>query len=58
MVAGMPEEVQDSLGKQVPFPPRLGRAEEYADTAAFIYGNAFVNGETIRVDGAIRMQPK
>jgi NAD(P)-dependent dehydrogenase (short-subunit alcohol dehydrogenase family) len=58
MVAGMPEEVQDSLGKQVPFPPRLGRPEEYADVAAFIYGNAFVNGETIRVDGAIRMQPK
>ena len=58
MVAGMPEEVQDSLGAQVPFPPRLGRPEEYADTAAFIYGNAFVNGETIRVDGAIRMQPK
>ena len=58
MVAGMPEEVQDSLGKQVPFPPRLGRPEEYADTVAFIYGNSFVNGETIRVDGAIRMQPK
>ena len=58
MVAGMPEEVQDSLGQQVPFPPRLGRPEEYADTAAFIYGNPFVNGETIRVDGAIRMQPK
>ena len=58
MVAGMSEEVQESLGKQVPFPPRLGRPEEYADTAAFIYGNAMVNGETIRVDGAIRMQPK
>jgi len=58
MVAGMPEEVQDSLGKQVPFPPRLGRPEEYADTAAYIYGNPMVNGETIRVDGAIRMQPK
>ena len=58
MVAGMPEEVQDSLGKQVPFPPRLGRPEEYAETAAFIYGNPMVNGETIRVDGAIRMQPK
>ncbi len=58
MMAGMPEEVQDSLGKQVPFPPRLGNPEEYADTAAFIYGNAMVNGETIRVDGAIRMQPK
>ena len=58
MVAGMPEEVQESLGKQVPFPPRLGRPEEYADTAAFIYSTAMVNGETIRVDGAIRMQPK
>ncbi len=58
MMAGMPEEVQDSLGKQIPFPPRLGRPEEYADTAAFIYGNPVVNGETIRIDGAIRMQPK
>ncbi len=58
MMAGMPEEVQASLGKQVPFPPRLGRPEEYADTVAFIYGNAMLNGETIRVDGAIRMQPK
>ncbi len=58
MVAGMTEEVQASLGAQVPFPPRLGRPEEYADTAAFIYGNPMVNGETIRVDGAIRMQPK
>lgn len=58
MMAGMPEEVQESLGKQVPFPPRLGRPDEYADTVAFIYGNTMVNGETIRVDGAIRMQPK
>lgn len=58
MLAGMPEEVQASLGKQIPFPPRLGRPEEYADTAAFIYGNPVVNGETIRIDGAIRMQPK
>ncbi len=58
MLAGMPEEVQESLGKQIPFPPRLGRPEEYADTAAFIYGNPVVNGETIRIDGAIRMQPK
>jgi NAD(P)-dependent dehydrogenase (short-subunit alcohol dehydrogenase family) len=58
MIAGMPEEVQESLGKQVPFPPRLGAPGEYADTAAFIYGNPMVNGETIRVDGAIRMQPK
>lgn len=58
MLAGMPEEVRDSLGQQIPFPPRLGRPEEYADTAAFIYGNPVVNGETIRIDGAIRMQPK
>ena len=58
MVAGMPAEVQESLGKQVPFPPRLGRPQEYADTAAYIYSTAMVNGETIRVDGAIRMQPK
>ena len=58
MMAGMSEEVRDSLGKQIPFPPRLGRPEEYADTVAFIYGNPVVNGETIRIDGAIRMQPK
>lgn len=58
MMAGMPDEVQESLGKQVPFPPRLGEPEYYADTVAYIYGNSYVNGETIRVDGAIRMQPK
>lgn len=58
MMAGMPEEVQASLAKQVPYPPRLGRPGEYAQTAAFIYENAYLNGETIRVDGAIRMQPK
>ena len=58
MVAGMPEEVQESLGRQVPFPPRLGKPDEYADTVAYIYETTMVNGETIRVDGAIRMQPK
>ena len=58
MVAGMSDEIQESLGKQVPFPPRLGRPEEYADAVAFVYGNTMVNGETIRLDGAIRMQPK
>lgn len=58
MVAGMPQEVQDSLGQQVPFPPRLGRPDEYANAVEFIYGTAMVNGETIRIDGAIRMQPK
>ena len=58
MVAGMTEELQASLGAQVPFPPRLGRPEEYADIVAAIYGNTMLNGETIRLDGAIRMQPK
>jgi NAD(P)-dependent dehydrogenase (short-subunit alcohol dehydrogenase family) len=58
MMAGLPQDVQDSLGRQVPFPPRLGRPEEYADLVASIYGNAMINGETIRLDGAIRMQPK
>jgi len=58
MVAGMTQELQDSLGAQVPFPSRLGRPEEYAELVASIYGNAMINGETIRLDGAIRMQPK
>jgi len=58
MVAGMTPELQASLGAQVPFPPRLGRPDEYADLVASIYGNAMINGETIRLDGAIRMQPK
>jgi NAD(P)-dependent dehydrogenase (short-subunit alcohol dehydrogenase family) len=58
MMAGLPEEVQKSLGAQVPFPPRLGRPSEYADLVAAIYGNPMINGETIRLDGAIRMQPK
>lgn len=58
MVAGMTPELQDSLGAQVPFPSRLGRPHEYADLVACIYGNAMINGETIRIDGAIRMQPK
>jgi len=58
MVAGMTPELQESLGAQVPFPSRLGRPDEYADLVASIYGNAMINGETIRLDGAIRMQPK
>ena len=58
MMAGMPDEVQASLGQQVPFPPRLGEPAQYADAVAFVYGNSYVNGETIRVDGAIRMQPR
>jgi NAD(P)-dependent dehydrogenase (short-subunit alcohol dehydrogenase family) len=58
MLAGMPQELQDSLGKQVPFPSRLGRPEEFASMVATIIENAYLNGETIRLDGAIRMQPK
>jgi NAD(P)-dependent dehydrogenase (short-subunit alcohol dehydrogenase family) len=58
MMAGLPEEIQKSLAAQVPFPPRLGRPEEFADLVASIYGNAMINGETIRLDGAIRMQPR
>jgi NAD(P)-dependent dehydrogenase (short-subunit alcohol dehydrogenase family) len=58
MVAGMTPELQDSLGAQVPFPSRLGRPDEYAHLVGCIYENAMINGETIRLDGAIRMQPK
>jgi NAD(P)-dependent dehydrogenase (short-subunit alcohol dehydrogenase family) len=58
MLAGMPQEVQDSLGKQVPFPPRLGRPEEFAALVQTIFEVVYLNGETIRLDGAIRMQPK
>jgi len=58
MMAGLPEEVQQSLGAQVPFPPRLGRPDEYANLVVSIYGNTMINGEVIRLDGAIRMQPK
>jgi len=58
MLAGMPQEIQDSLGKQVPFPPRLGRPEEFAALVQTIFEVPYLNGETIRLDGAIRMQPK
>ena len=58
MLHGMPESVQQSLGAQVPFPPRLGRPEEYASLVAHIVDNGMLNGEVIRLDGAIRMQPK
>jgi len=58
MVAGMTPELQASLGAQVPFPSRLGRPQEYADLVACLYENAMINGETVRIDGAIRMQPK
>ncbi|MDI3210522.1 3-hydroxyacyl-CoA dehydrogenase [Arthrobacter sp. AL12] len=58
MMAGLPQEAQDSLGQQVPHPSRLGRPAEYAHLAAHIVENAMLNGETIRLDGAIRMGPK
>jgi NAD(P)-dependent dehydrogenase (short-subunit alcohol dehydrogenase family) len=58
MLLGMPKDVQDALGKQVPFPSRLGRPAEYAALAKHIIENEMLNGETIRLDGAIRMAPK
>ncbi len=58
MLAGLPQDVQDSLGKQVPFPPRLGKPEEYAQLVQSIVEIPTLNGETIRLDGAIRMAPK
>ena len=58
MLMGMPEEVRTALGAMVPFPPRLGKPSEYAQLAKSIIENTMLNGETIRLDGAIRMQPK
>ena len=58
MVDTMPEHVQESLGASIPFPSRLGKAEEFADLAAHIMENSYLNGETIRLDGAVRLQPK
>lgn len=58
MMAGLPPEAQESLGHQVPHPSRLGRPDEYANLVAHIVDNAMLNGETIRLDGAIRMGPK
>lgn len=58
MIFGMPQEVQDSLGASIPFPSRLGRPEDYAKLVHSIITNEMLNGETIRLDGAIRMAPK
>ena len=58
MLAGLPEAARASLGQQVPFPPRLGRPDEYAALAQQIIENTMLNGETIRLDGAIRMTPR
>ena len=58
MLAGLPAEARESLGRQVPFPPRLGRPEEYAALVRHIVKNEMLNGEVIRLDGAIRMTPR
>lgn len=58
MLAGLPQEAQESLGQQVPFPSRLGKPEEYARLVESIIANPMLNGETIRLDGAIRMAPR
>jgi NAD(P)-dependent dehydrogenase (short-subunit alcohol dehydrogenase family) len=58
MVDGMPPQVQESLSASIPFPSRLGKPEEFAATVAFILGNRYLNGSVIRLDGAVRLQPK
>ena len=58
MLMGMPQEVQDSLGKTVPFPSRMGKPAEFAALVRHIIENAYLNGEVIRLDGAIRMSAK
>lgn len=58
MVDGMPENVQQSLAASIPFPSRLGKPDEFADLVAYILGNVYLNGETIRLDGATRLAPK
>lgn len=58
MLLGLPAEVQDSLGKMVPFPPRLGRPVEFAALVEHIFSNQYLNGEVIRLDGGIRMAAK
>lgn len=58
MLKGLPQETQDSLGASVPFPKRLGEPEEYAKLALHIVENGYLNGEVIRIDGALRMAPR
>ncbi len=58
MVDGMPPAVQESLSASIPFPSRLGRPEEFADAVGFILGNRYLNGEVLRLDGAVRLAPK
>jgi NAD(P)-dependent dehydrogenase (short-subunit alcohol dehydrogenase family) len=58
LLAALPEEARAALGASIPFPPRLGRPSEYAQLACHIAENTMLNGEVIRLDGAIRMPPK
>jgi NAD(P)-dependent dehydrogenase (short-subunit alcohol dehydrogenase family) len=58
MAEGMPEHVQEALGAAIPFPSRLGKPEEFAELVAHIMQNGYINGETIRLDGAARLAPK
>jgi NAD(P)-dependent dehydrogenase (short-subunit alcohol dehydrogenase family) len=58
MMESLPPEIQESLGKSVPFPPRLGRPDEFAKLAMHIVENEMLNGESIRLDGAVRLAPK
>lgn len=58
MVDGMSDEVQKSLSASIPYPARLGKPDEFADLVAYILGNVYMNGETIRLDGAVRLAPK
>ncbi|MEK6204868.1 MAG: SDR family oxidoreductase, partial [Amylibacter sp.] len=58
MVAAFPQEVQDALATSIPFPSRLGTPEEFASLVCHMIENSFLNGETVRLDGATRMQPR
>ena len=58
MLKALPQAAQDSLGASVPFPKRLGEPSEYADLVMFILRSAYLNGEVIRLDGALRMAPR
>jgi NAD(P)-dependent dehydrogenase (short-subunit alcohol dehydrogenase family) len=58
LLGALPQEARDALGSQVPFPPRLGRPAEYGELACHIVENQMLNGEVIRLDGALRMPPR
>ncbi len=58
MMDGMPPDVQESLSASIPFPSRLGRPDEFADTVVFLLNNRYMNGATIRLDGAVRLAPR